>query len=190
MFIVATLLATTVDALAQGRRQRVKGASAARWQRDRSGDSVLCITLLPIRVGVGLNLAEHQRMIRAVKKVYPLALDAAVRLEKLDEDLEKLQIKKDRKAYTKALEDALKEELTPVLWKMTRYEGKILLKLLDRETNYTAFALIKDIRSGFTAGFYQAIAKLFGTNLKLEYDPTGEDAVLELIVLYYKAGLL
>lgn len=190
MLVVVALLTSTVDASAQGRRQRVKGASAARWQRDSHGDSVLCITLLPIRVGVGLNLAEHQRMIRAVKKVYPLALDAAVRLEKLDEDLEALQIKRDRKAYTKALEEALKEELTPVLWKMTRYEGKILLKLLDRETNYTAFTLIKDIRSGFTAGFYQAIARLFGANLKLEYDPAGEDAILELIVLYYKAGLL
>ena len=190
MFIVATLLATTVDASAQGRRQRVKGASAARWQRDSHGDSVLCITLLPIRVGVGLNLAEHQRMIRAVKKVYPLALDAAVRLEKLDEDLEKLQIKKDRKAYTKALEEALKEELTPLLWKMTRYEGKILLKLIDRETHHTVFRIIKDFRSGFTAGFYQMLAQLFGNNLKLEYDPDGEDAMLEQIVKYYKAGLL
>jgi hypothetical protein len=73
---------------------------------------------------------------------------------------------------------------------MTRYEGKILLKLIDRETNHTVFAIIKDFRSGFTAGFYQMIAKMFGNNLKLEYDPTGEDEVLEQIVLYYKAGLL
>ena len=77
-----------------------------------------------------------------------------------------------------------------MLWKMTRYEGRILIKLIDRETDHTVFGIVKDIRSGFTAGFYQALAKLFGANLKLEYDPEGEDAILELIVLYYKAGLL
>ena len=73
---------------------------------------------------------------------------------------------------------------------MTRYEGVILLKLIDRETSHTAYNIIKDFRSGFTAGFYQMLARLFGNNLKLEYDPDGEDAMLEQIVLYYKAGLL
>jgi hypothetical protein len=168
----------------------VYGASAARWTRDGNGDSVLNITILPVKVRGGINLAEHERMVRAVKKVYPLALDAAVRLEELDKELEKLDLKRDRKAYTRAVEDALKEEITPVLWRMTRYEGKILIKLIDRETDHTVFSIVKDIRSGFTAGFYQAIAKLFGANLKLEYDPEGEDAILEQIVIYYNAGLL
>ena len=77
-----------------------------------------------------------------------------------------------------------------MLWKMTRFEGVILLKLLDRETKYTAFNIIKLYRSGFVAGFYQALARLFGNNLKIEYDPDGEDAMLEQIVRYYEAGLL
>ena len=190
LLVVAMLSAATVDVAAQSRRQRVKGASAARWRREKSGDSVLYITLLPVRVGGGIDLREHQRMVRAVKKVYPLAIDAAARLEKLDAELADLKLKKERKAYTKAMEEAIKEEITPVLWKMTRYEGKILLKLLDRETDHTAFNIIKDVRSGFTAGFYQALARLFGANLKLEYDPEGEDAILEQIVIYYNAGLL
>jgi hypothetical protein len=178
------------DAAAQSRRQRVRGASAARWQRDKAGDSVLYITILPVRVGGGVNLKEHERMVRAVKKVYPLAKDAAHRLELLDEELRELERKRDQKAYMKAVEDALKREITPMLWKMTRYEGKILLKLIDRETDSTVFGIIKELRSGFTAGFYQALARLFGNNLKLEYDPEGEDAVLEQIVLYYNAGML
>jgi hypothetical protein len=190
VLVVVALCAMTVDASAQRRRQRVYGASAARWTRDGNGDSVLNITILPVKVRGGINLAEHERMVRAVKKVYPLALDAAVRLEELDKELEKLDLKRDRKAYTRAVEDALKEEITPVLWRMTRYEGKILIKLIDRETDHTVFSIVKDIRSGFTAGFYQAIAKLFGANLKLEYDPEGEDAILEQIVIYYNAGLL
>ena len=190
LLALVTLLIAAPDAAAQSRRQRVRGASAARWQRDRSGDSVLCITILPVKVGGGINLKEHERMVRAVKKVYPLAKDAARRLENLDAELEALELKRDRKAYTKALEDALTAEITPMLWKMTRYEGKILLKLIDRETNITVFGIIKELRSGFTAGFYQALARLFGNNLKLEYDPEGEDAVLEQIVLYYNAGVL
>ena len=184
------LLVAVPDVAAQSRRQRVRGASAARWQRDKSGDSVLYITILPVKVGGGINLREHERMVRAVKKVYPLAKDAARRLENLDVELEALELKRDRKAYTKALEDALTKEITPMLWKMTRYEGKILLKLIDRETDSTVFGIIKELRSGFTAGFYQAMARLFGNNLKLEYDPEGEDAVLEQIVLYYNAGVL
>ena len=188
--IVVAIFATTTDASAQGRRQRVHGASAARWGKERNGDSVLYITLLPVKIGGGINLREHERMVRAVKKVYPLAIDAAQRLEELDIELAKLDLKKDQKAYTKAVEDALKDEITPMLWKMTRYEGMILIKLIDRETDCTVFSIVKDIRSGFTAGFYQTLARLFGANLKLEYDPEGEDYILEQIVLYYNAGLL
>ena len=136
------------------------------------------------------DLKEYRRMIKAVKKVYPLALEAARRMENLDDKLADMERRKDRKSYTKAIEDALKEEISPMLWKMTRYEGKILLKLIDRETDHTVFGIIKDFRSGFTAGFYQMLARMFGNNLKLEYDPDGEDKMLEQIVLYYKAGLL
>ena len=190
LIALITLLVAVPDVAAQSRRQRVRGASAARWQRDKAGDSVLYITILPVRVGGGVNLKEHERMVRAVKKVYPLAKDAARRLELLDEELRELERKRDQKAYMKAVEDALTKEITPMLWKMTRYEGKILLKLIDRETDSTVFGIIKSLRSGFTAGFYQALARLFGNNLKLEYDPEGEDAVLEQIVLYYNAGML
>ena len=179
------------DAEAQARRQRVRGAQSARWEVDINGDSTLHITVMTVPIYKrNRDMKRYQRMVVAVKKVYPLAIDAARRLEDLNERLAEFERRKDRKGYTKALEDALKEELTPVLWKMTRYEGKILLKLIDRETNHTAFGIIKDFRSGFTAGFYQMLAKLFGNDLKLEYDPDGEDAMLEEIVKYYKAGLL
>ncbi len=190
ILVVVAMCASTTDVAAQTRLKRVYGASAARWGKEQNGDSVLYITLLPVKIKGGIDLARHQRMVRAVKKVYPLAIEAAERLEELDRELEKLNLKKDRKAYTKAVEDALKEEITPMLWKMTRYEGKILIKLIDRETDHTVFSIVKDIRSGFTAGFYQAMARLFGANLKLEYDPEGEDYILEQIVIYYNAGLL
>lgn len=191
LLLVATLLTATSPAEAQGRRQRVRGASSAKWTTDENGEEILNITIQTIPVFHRKHdFKNYQRMVRAVKKVYPLALEAAKRMENLDEELAAMDSRKDRKEYTKAIEDALKEEISPMLWKMTRYEGTILLKLIDRETDHTAFAIIKDFRSGFTAGFYQMLAKMFGNNLKLEYDPKGEDEVLEQIVLYYKAGLL
>jgi hypothetical protein len=179
------------DAEAQARRQRVRGAQSARWEVDINGDSTLHITVMTVPIYKrNRDIRNYQRMIKAVKKVYPLAKEAAKRMEDLDERLAEFERRKDQKGYTKAIEDALKDEITPMLWKMTRYEGVILLKLIDRETSHTAYNIIKDFRSGFTAGFYQMLARLFGNNLKLEYDPDGEDAMLEQIVLYYKAGLL
>lgn len=189
--MVAMVLLTLPDVGAQSRRQRVRGASSARWEVNASGDSTLHITVMTVPIFKrNSEIRRYQRMVAAVKKVYPLALEASRRMEDLDERLAEFERRRDQKGYTRAIEDALKEEITPVLWKMTRFEGVILLKLIDRETNHTVFNIIKDFRSGFTASFYQGIARLFGNNLKLHYDPEGEDAMLEQIVLYYKAGLL
>ena len=191
ILLVALLLLTASSEVSAQRYKRVRGARSISWGVDNRGDSTLYVTLPEVRIYHRTrDLKNYQRMVRAVKKVYPLAIEAAKRMENLDEELAKYERRKDRKAYTKAIEDALKEEITPMLWKMTRYEGKILLKLIDRETNHTVFGIIKDFRSGFTAGFYQTMAKLFGNDLKLEYDPDGEDEMLEHIVKYYKAGLL
>lgn len=177
--------------LSAQRYQRVRGAQAVEWEKGSRGDSTMHITILTVPIYKrNRDIKRYQRMVNAVKKVYPLAIEAARRMEGLDAKLAEFERRKDQKGYTKAIEDALKEEITPVLWKMTRYEGVILLKLIDRETNHTAFNIVKDFRSGFTAGFYQMLARMFGNNLKLEYDPTGEDAMLEQIVQYYKAGLL
>lgn len=191
IFIIVLSLFMDVDDAPAQRYQRIRGARSIYWGVDKSGDSTLYISLQEIRIyHRKRDLREYQRMVNAVKKVYPLALEAAKRMENLDVELAKFDKRKDKKAYTSAIEDALKEEISPMLWKMTRYEGKILLKLIDRETNHTVFNIIKDFRSGFTAGFYQMLAKLFGNNLKLQYDPEGEDEMLEYIVKCYKAGIL
>lgn len=185
------LLIAGADVVQAQRWQPLRGVRSVRWEVDNRGDSIMCVTLLEVRIYHRMrDMRNYERMVRAVKKVYPLALEAAKRMENLDEQLAAMDRRRDRKAYTEAIEDALKEEISPMLWKMTRYEGKILLKLIDRETNHTVFNIIKDFRSGFTAGFYQMLAKMFGNNLKLEYDPDGEDEMLEYIVKCYKAGLL
>ena len=190
VFAMFSLIMGADDVSAQ-RYKRARGVKSMSRGIDENGDYVLYITLHEVRIFPRMrDINGYERMVRAVKKVYPLAIEASKRMHNLDEELAKYEKRKDQKEYTRAIEDALKEEISPVLWKMTRYEGKILLKLIDRETNHTVFGIIKDFRSGFTAGFYQMLAKLFGNALKLEYDPDGEDAMLEEIVKYYKAGLL
>ena len=190
LLVVLTIIADVEYTSAQ-RYRPIRGARSIYWGYDGNGERILYINLQEVRIfHRKRDLREYQRMVRAVKKVYPLAIEASKRMENLDAELAKYDKRTDKRAYTKAIEDALKEEIAPMLWKMTRYEGVILLKLIDRETNHTAFNIIKDFRSGFTAGFYQMIAKLFGNDLKLEYDPEGEDEVLEEIVKYYKAGIL
>ena len=190
LLLLVMLLAECNVASAQ-RWRPLRGVRTVTWEVDNRGDSVMRVELLDVRIyNRKRDLKNYQRMVRAVKKVYPLAQEAARRMENLDEELARMDKKKDRKNYTEAIEEALKEELTPMLWKMTRYEGKILLKLIDRETNHTVFKIIKEFRSGFTATFYQMLAQMFGNNLKLEYDPTGEDEMLEYIVKQYRAGVL
>ena len=190
LVILVVLFAECNIASAQ-RWRPLRGVRTVTWEVGNRGDSVMRVELLDVRIyNRKRDLKNYQRMVRAVKKVYPLAQEAARRMENLDEELARMDKKKDRKNYTEAIEEALTEELTPMLWKMTRYEGKILLKLIDRETNHTAFKIIKEFRSGVTATFYQVLAQMFGNNLKLEYDPTGEDEMLEYIVKQYRAGVL
>lgn len=190
LLLLVMLLAGCDVATAQ-RWRPLRGVRTVTWQVDSRGDSIMCVELLDVRIfNRQRDLKNYQRMVRAVKKVYPLAEEAARRMGDLDAELAKMQGKRDKSNYTEAIEEALKEEITPMLWKMTRYEGRILLKLIDRETNHTVFKIIKEFRSGFTATFYQMLAQMFGNNLKLEYDPTGEDEMLEYIVKQYRAGVL
>lgn len=190
LLLLAVLFAECDVASAQ-RWRPLRGVRTVTWEVDNRGDSIMRVELLEVRIyNRKRDLKKYQRMVRAVKKVYPLAQEAARRMDKFDIELARIDSKKQKRTYTESIENALKEELTPMLWKMTRYEGMILLKLIDRETNHTAFNIIKEFRSGFTATFYQVLAQMFGNNLKLEYDPTGEDEMLEYIVRLYRAGVL
>jgi hypothetical protein len=73
---------------------------------------------------------------------------------------------------------------------MTMTQGRLLIKLIDRETQNTSYDLIRDFRGKFSAAFWQGIARIFGTNLKEEYDAYGEDAPIELIINEIESGRL
>lgn len=156
-----------------------------------NGDSIAVVHILPVRkYARKKDMRRYAKLIRAVKKVYPVAQEAKREMALMEEELRRLPSKKDRELYTKGIQKMIIKKYTPVLKRMTVYEGRVLLKLIDRETEYTAFEIVKEFRGGFVAGFWQAMARLFGNNLKLEYDPDGSDKMLEQIVVYYEAGLL
>ncbi|MBQ0081115.1 MAG: DUF4294 domain-containing protein [Alistipes sp.] len=156
-----------------------------------NGDSVPLVHLAPIRkYARGRDMRRYQRMVRAVRKVYPISLEAKREMLAMEMQLKYLPTKRERKAYIASVQKRIIKQYTPILRKMTIYEGKILLKLIDRQTDYSAYAIVKEFRGGFVAGFWQTMAKLFGNNLKTEYDPEGEDRLLEQIVTLYERGAL
>ncbi len=164
------------------------------WHQEWSieqDDSIPMIHSLPVYVfSRPVDLRRYRRLVDAVKKVYPIAQIAKKRMAEMEDELCRLPTKKEQKAYIKQVYNEIKEEYTPVLKHMTRTQGRVLLKLIDRETEYTAYEVLKEFRGGFVAGFWQGVSRVFGQNLKSEYDREGEDRMIEQIVVYYEAGWL
>ena len=128
---------------------------------------------------------SYYRLRKRTLKVYPYAKMASERLVVLNDRLSKIKRKRARKRYTKRVERYLEGEFKDELKRLTRSEGRILVKLIHRETGQTTHGLIKKLRSGWRAFVYQTTAKLFDIDLKTTYNPTDdeEDALIEGILL-------
>jgi hypothetical protein len=133
---------------------------------------------------------RNERLIYNIKRVYPYALMVRMRLNQVNEDLKAITGEKERKNYLKNVEKNVFAEYEDDMRDMTMTQGRLLIKLVDRETQNTSYDLIRDFRGKFTAAFWQGIARIFGTNLKEEYDANGEDAPIELIINEIEAGRL
>jgi hypothetical protein len=122
---------------------------------------------------------------RKTLKVYPYANLAAERLQTLNERLKKLKRNSDKKAYSKKIQKYIEEEFSAELKKLTRTEGQILVKLINRQTGTTTFELIKNLRNGWRAFWYNTTASMFDISLKVEYNPieNEEDYLIEDILL-------
>ncbi|MEY8848609.1 DUF4294 domain-containing protein [Psychroserpens sp. XS_ASV72] len=121
---------------------------------------------------------------RKTIKVYPYAKLAAERLVSLNERLATLDSKRDKRRYAKIIQKYIEEEFSAELKKLTRTEGQILVKLIHRQTGSTAFDLIKELRSGWRAFWFNTTASLFDISLKREFDPINvkEDFLIEDIL--------
>jgi len=133
---------------------------------------------------------RYRKLIYNVKRAYPYSKIAGDRLKALDEYLATLKTDKERKEYVNQVESDIMSEFEKDVRKLTVTQGIILVKLIDRETGRTSYEVIKDLKGGFTAFFWQGIARLFGNNLKEEYDPEGQDHIIEDIVQGIEAGYI
>jgi len=133
---------------------------------------------------------KYERLVNNLKKVYPYALVVRARLEQINAALESIPDDKQRKKYLRQIEKDVFGEYEDDIRDMTISQGKLLIKLIDRETLNTSYELIRQYRGGFSAAFWQSIARIFGSNLKAEYDPYGEDAIMEIILKEIEAGKL
>ncbi len=133
---------------------------------------------------------KYQRLVYNIKKAYPYALIVRERLAGVNAELAGMSEEKDRRDYLKDVEKDVFKEYEDDIRNMTFTQGKLLIKLIYRETYNTSYELIREYRGGINAAFWQGIARIFGTSLKTEYDPYGDDILIELIIQDIQAGLL
>lgn len=133
---------------------------------------------------------RYGKLVRNIKKVYPFAKLAGIKLSEYNEILVNVTEKKERRKIMRRAEDELQEEFGGDLKKLTFSQGKILLKLVDRETGECSYELVQELRGKFIAFFWQSFARIFGFNLKIRYDPKGKDKQIEHIVRMIEAGAI
>lgn len=133
------------------------------------------------------RLVKMDRLRYNIYKVYPLAREAARVMQQVDAEMTRMGKRKDEKEYIRRLEKDLFKKYEQRLKKLSINQGRLLIKLIDRETGENAYNLIKNYKSGSSAVFWQLVAKIFGSNLKDGYDPE-ENADIERIVREIEAG--
>ena len=149
------------------------------------------VTILPPRTFKNAKEEiKYKKLVRNLKKVLPYAKIANTRLYIIQKNMEKIPDEKLKKRYLKLEEEKLKLEFKDDIENLTFTQGKLLIKLIDRETGHTSYELIKELRGSFSAFLYQGIAKIFGEDLKESYDSKGEDKLIEEILIRIENGEL
>lgn len=127
--------------------------------------------------------AKYNRLRNAVYVTYPYARRAGIVMNDINAKLATISEKKQRKKYINSREKELKKEFGQPLTNLSVYQGKVLMKLINRETGNNCYEIIKEYQGGLTARFYQTVAFFFNSNLKQPYDAQNEDKVIEKLVL-------
>jgi len=131
---------------------------------------------------------KYYKIANNIKKVYPIAVEIQHEIEHQLAHLDSLPDKKARDAYMKQMEKDLRKRYTPRLKKLSFSQGKLLIKLIDRQCGHTSYELIKMYMGSFKASISNAFASLFGASLKKEYDPEVDDRLTERAILLIESG--
>jgi hypothetical protein len=153
-----------------------------------NGDTISCTTISNIYIQCKLTfaqreaLAKYNRLRNAVYVTYPYARKSGIILNDLNKKLYGITDRRSRKKCINAREKELKKEFTTPLTNLSVYQGKILMKLINRETGNSCYEIIKEYQGGLAAGVYQTVAFFFNSSLKQAYSPKDEDIIIEKIV--------
>jgi hypothetical protein len=154
-------------------------------------DTIYIESLPPVHIYHWKKKKDYRNFRRTVynlKKVYPYTQIAKSKMLELENKYKLAGTDKEKKAIAKQLEKELFSEFETPLKNLTISQGRMLIKLIDRETGKTSYSVLKEFKGGFKAAFWQGVAKLFGNNLKTQYDKYGEDKILEELVRMCEDG--
>lgn len=160
------------------------------------GDTIPLVQLRPVHIFPPLKFKnnkerqEYSKLVRDVKIAYPYARMIGYSIIETYEYMETLPNEKAKQKYLEDVQKFMMNEYKPKMKRMTRNQGKILIKLVDRECNTPSYNIVKALVGSFKAGIYNTFASLFGNSLKAEYDPNGKDAAIEAIVLQIEDGTI
>ncbi len=159
------------------------------------GDTVACMSLhdfikySPLRFASNREQVQYTKLIRDVKKTLPYAKEIAVIITETYEYMETLPDDKARQRHLNQMERYLYDSYTPKMKKLTRSQGQLLMKLVDRETNSSSYHIIDAYMGSAKAFFYNAFASAFGNSLKRRYNPYGEDRLTERACVLVEQGV-
>ena len=193
--VLATVLLTfACDASAQGRKEKMPEPKLMLGYEIVDGDTLFFDVLNPSKVTSfrkmkGREWRRYYRLVWNFSKTYPYALVARKLIDKTDAELEENDFsRRKREKYINAIQKELFTAFEQPMRGMTVSQGQLLMKLIDREVGKSSFSIIKDYKNGIAAGFWQGIAKLFGSDLKKHYDPLGDDRDVEELVQKWDSG--
>lgn len=184
-FILLAGIFYSADSAAQyGRYDTIKVHAIITSQDDTIPAAIIPPYTLYSRLSRSMRkrYVEWTRLRNAVYVTYPYAIKASKIINEINARLVNVKDKKQRKAIIHSREKELKKEFADKLTSLSTYQGRVLMKLIYRETGNNCYEIIEEYKGFFTAAFWQTVAVIFGNNLKQDYDPLGEDQEMEAIV--------
>lgn len=160
------------------------------------GDTMPHLTLKPVVILPPIEFKSHKeylkfrKLVINVKKVYPYSQIAKKAFQEINIAVDTIKSEREKKKFIKQKEEELKDKYADQLKKLSITQGHILIKMIDREIGKTSYELLKELRGSFSAFMWQSVARLFGENLKDDFDEDGEDEFLNRIIIMIENGQL
>ncbi len=205
IILTMVLLTLTLSVAAQSERarQRMEDMESASFvplvkvgKVLEGGDSIQYMEMYNVYVYPELEFKNERqkqsylRLVKNVKTVLPIAKEVNAILIETAEYLDQLPTEEEKNAHIKRVEKSIMQQYKPRMKKLTYSQGKLLIKLVDRECNSSAYEMIKAFFGPIRSGFYQAFAWVYGASLRKRYDPDGADKLTERVVLMVESGQL